>query len=223
MPCLRPAAAFLFLLTPAPTALLPLLAFTAVGFLSLLWVQSGSRYALGVTVGLVLCLFVWLKKYSFLPHGTFLTAAYITVGLSYILFRVLSLLIDTRRGALAARVPLVSYLCYTPNFTTFVSGPIQRYQDFEETLEGPEREPLTLSWVMKALQRIVRGAFKVRVLAFLFSTVHEGAVQSVIGGQGNLSERCFNGALIFASIPFSSTPIFRATSTRPLELHRYSA
>jgi alginate O-acetyltransferase complex protein AlgI len=196
---LASSAVFLFFLTPLPSALFPLLAFTAAGFLSLRWVQSGSRYALGVTVGCFLCLFVWLKKYSFLPHGTFLTATYVTVGLSYILFRVLSLLIDTSRGGLTARVPLVSYLCYSLNFTTLISGPIQRYQDFEETLEGPQREPLTLSWVMKALERIVRGAFKVRVLAFLFSTIHEGAVRSVIGAQGDFSERCFHGGIIFVS------------------------
>ncbi len=196
---LASSGVFLFLLTPAPTALLPLLAFTAIGFLSLRWIQSGSRYAFGVTVCLVLFLFVWLKKYSFLPYETFLNVPYVIVGLSYILFRVLSLLIDTSRGALTARVPLVSYLCYTLNFTTFVSGPIQRYQDFEATLEGPQREPLTLGWVMTALERIVRGAFKVRVLAFLFSTIHDGAVRWVLGGQGDFSERCFQGALIFVS------------------------
>lgn len=52
------------------------------------------------------------------------------MGLSYVFFRVMHLIIDSHQGDLDGRVGLLSYLNYTLNFTSLTSGPIQRYQDY---------------------------------------------------------------------------------------------
>src|ERR1019366_3087392 len=105
--------------------------------------------------------YVWLKKYTFLPEGIFLHAPYFTLGLSYIFFRVLHVLIETGDGAETRHISLGAYLLYTLNFTTLVSGPIQRYDEFARDQFATEPPPLGLRIVGLQLERIVRGFFKV--------------------------------------------------------------
>ena len=111
--------------------------------------------------------FVWLKKYAFVPSGLLLEFPYITLGLSYIFFRVLHLIIDARSGDIPERISIVSYLNYTLNFTTIVSGPIQRYQDFSSFQLATV--PLKIDAVDGgwALERIITGFFKVNVVSLL--------------------------------------------------------
>jgi D-alanyl-lipoteichoic acid acyltransferase DltB (MBOAT superfamily) len=61
------------------------------------------------------------------------------------------------------------------NFTTFVSGPIQRYDEFAQDQFG-EAVPLGPRVIGLQLERIVRGFFKVNVLAMLFDTVRLDAI-----------------------------------------------
>jgi hypothetical protein len=78
---------FLALVAHSATVLLPILGFLVLSYVGLLLLERGvSRTA--VWVLLMLLAYIWLKKYTFLPEKTFLRAPYITVGLSYILFRV---------------------------------------------------------------------------------------------------------------------------------------
>ena len=51
-----------------------------------------------------LAAFFWLKRYSFVPNRTFLPFPYVTVGLSYVFFRVVHLIIDSHQGAIEGRV-----------------------------------------------------------------------------------------------------------------------
>jgi alginate O-acetyltransferase complex protein AlgI len=89
---------------------------------------------------------------------------YLIVGLSYILFRVLQVMVDARSGSLPGRIgPLASFR-YTCNFLCFVSGPIQRYQDFA-TMDGLEVVALDADRVYQAFSRIVTGYLKVVVIA----------------------------------------------------------
>ena len=60
-----------------------------------------------------------------------------------------------------------AYLLYTLNFTTFVSGPIQRYDEFARDQFAASRFSLGPTRIGLQLERIVRGFFKVNVLAML--------------------------------------------------------
>jgi hypothetical protein len=80
-------------------------------------------------------------------------------GLSYIFFRVLHLLIETGDADEKQHIGLGAYLLYTLNFTTLVSGPIQRYDEFAR---GPVcSEPIALG---TACDRPATGAHRSRLL-----------------------------------------------------------
>ena len=190
---------FLAFFSLNPLAWAPLFGFLAFGYVSLRAMQSGKKgaaYAL-IIVGTIFC-FVWLKKYTFLPPAIFLHFPYLTLGLSYIFFRVLHLIIDARENSLDEKAGLVSYLNYTLNFTTFVSGPIQRYQDFA----AMQRAPLPLNIVVagEAFERIVIGFFKVNVLSMLFSSIQTQALGS-LSAQQPFDARVLSTILIAASYP----------------------
>jgi alginate O-acetyltransferase complex protein AlgI len=193
------SALFLALMAPSPQALIPLVSFIALGFACLRWIQNG-RKGFAIILVSILLLFVWLKKYAFLPQSSFLTFPYLTLGLSYILFRLLHLLIEARNGALPEKVGLTLYLDYTLNFTTLVSGPIQRYPEFAGALtsEHPRPDAATLGF---AAERIVRGAFKVRVLAFLFASIQRQAIPAALHTH-DLLQSGVQGALVFSAYTF---------------------
>jgi D-alanyl-lipoteichoic acid acyltransferase DltB (MBOAT superfamily) len=170
-------AGFLASFVGSVVPLLPLLGFLAVSYAGLLLVQRARRRGVFVAVlALVVVLFFWLKRYSFLPSASFLPFAYSVIGLSYIFFRVAHVIIDAQGGDLG-RISPVAYLNYVLNFTSLVSGPIQRYQDFAAMQLQPERPPLDLRIAGRACERIVIGLFKVVVLAALLHGLHERALR----------------------------------------------
>ena len=182
-----------------PLAWAPLFGFLAFGYLSVRAMQNGNKsgaYAL-IVLGIVFA-FIWLKKYTFLPAPIFLRFPYLTLGLSYIFFRVLHLVIDARENSLSGKVGLLPYLNYTLNFTTFVSGPIQRYQDFAEMQQAPL--PLNIVVAGEAFERIVIGFFKVNVLSMLFSSLQAQALEA-LSAQQPFEARVLSTVLIAASYP----------------------
>jgi alginate O-acetyltransferase complex protein AlgI len=110
------------------------------------------------------------------------------------------LIIDSKDGELPHRLGFVSYLNYTLNFTTFVSGPIQLYQDFAKTHLAPERPPLTIFTIGRAAERIAIGFFKVEVLSMMFSSIQTHAISTLSSSQP-LPWRIFTGAVIAAVYP----------------------
>jgi alginate O-acetyltransferase complex protein AlgI len=167
---------FLGLLGRNLTAFLPLIGFLLLGYGCLLLLERGWSRALAWILATVVLVYVWLKKYTFLPESIFLHSFYLTLGLSYIFFRVLHLLIETGGKQEKQHIHAGAYLLYMLNFTTFISGPIQRYDEFAEEQFDPE--PISLGWCVIGLQmeRIVRGFFKVNVLSMLFNTVRVDAL-----------------------------------------------
>ena len=139
-----------------------------------------QRRALPAVIVAVILMIAWLKHYSFVPRELFLPFPYAVVGLSYIFFRVLHLVIDRYQNAIEQPIGLVSYLNYVLNFTTLVSGPIQRYQDFQATERRPN--PLDLAVAGRALERIVVGTFKVEIISALLSVWRHQAVMSLQSG-----------------------------------------
>jgi alginate O-acetyltransferase complex protein AlgI len=161
---------FVVLLAQGPLSLLPLAGFLLFGYLCLVLIRRGVPRAMMCSVLVVILVYMWLKKYTLFPEAIFLTYPYLTIGLSYIFFRVLHLLIESGDEEYP-HVGIGAYLLYTLNFTTFVSGPIQRFDEFRR-----EIAPLDAGIVGEQLERIVIGFFKVNIVAMLLHGVQQNAL-----------------------------------------------
>lgn len=166
---------FILILEHDPIALLPLAGFLIAGYLGIVAVRRGVPHAVSVGVVAIIGLYAWLKHYSILPQASFLAFAYLTLGLSYIFFRVLHLIIDAGQPGPARAIGPGGYLAYTLNFTTFVSGPIQRYEQFAPQLEAPGVRP-GIDVIGAQIERLIVGFFKVNVLGLLFSMIQIDAL-----------------------------------------------
>jgi alginate O-acetyltransferase complex protein AlgI len=167
---------FLGVLAHSLTVFLPLAGFLLFGYGCLLLLERGWSRALPWILATVVFIYVWLKKYTFLPESIFLHSFYLTLGLSYIFFRILHLLIETAGNREKQHIKAGAYLLYALNFTTFISGPIQRYEEFAGDQFAAEPIPLGSCVAGLQLERIVRGFFKVNVLSMLFNTVRVDAL-----------------------------------------------
>jgi len=170
---------FLGLLAQRPILFLPLAGFLLLGYAGLKAIERGWSKRMVWPVLLVILVYIWLKKYTFLPEGSFLRFPYFTLGLSYIFFRVLHLQIEAADTRGKNPVGIGAYLLYTLNFTTFISGPIQRYDEFAR--DQLAAEPVALGWSVIGLQmeRIIRGFFKVNVAAALLLALHQDALEQI--------------------------------------------
>lgn len=193
---------FLGVLAHRPITLLPIAGFLLLGYGGLVLIRRGASKAMVLSVMVIILIYAWLKKYTFLPEGSFLHRPYLTLGLSYIFFRVLHLLIETGDGREARHIGIGSYLLYTLNFTTFVSGPIQFYDEFAHAQFAVVPPPLGVRVVGLQLERIIRGFFKVNVLAMVIHAVQQDAL-------AQLSQPLPLAYKIFAALRLSvAYPIF---------------
>src|SRR5580704_9768141 len=192
------SAVFLWLCADGET-LIPFIAFVALGYAGLKLIETGRLRSATPMVVLTVAIFIWLKRYTFLPPQIFLHVPYAVLGLSYILFRVLHLFEDAGSGALPQPVSIFSYLAYTLNFTTLVAGPIQRYQEFDATLREGKRPSLVVAG--RAIERIVVGFFKANVAALAFSTLQTGAIARITAATDEKS-RILAGATAIAAYAF---------------------
>jgi D-alanyl-lipoteichoic acid acyltransferase DltB (MBOAT superfamily) len=152
---------------------------STVLFVILGWliVQATTRYpkwGLLVASALFVALFVWMRNYDllgwFLPD-TARTTLLATLGLSFLLFKILHVAIEAKSGTLGP-VSFPHFLNYCLNFTTFAMGPIQRFQDFRDQWEGTKAAiPNTLEAHLDAVNRILFGLFRVYVLAALLQPI----------------------------------------------------
>ena len=191
--------AFLASLSHDPVAFLPLLGFLALGYLAYRITEGGSAARLfPVLIVVTLAAFVWLKRYSFVPSATYLAFPYLLVGLSYVFFRVLHLIIDGHQGAVEGKVGPLSYLNYTLNFTSLTSGPIQRYQDYRAM--EVDCLPLTTVIAGEALERIIVGYCKVAIVSMVLLLVQRQAIADLATDPG-LMQRVWSGLLVVAVYP----------------------
>jgi alginate O-acetyltransferase complex protein AlgI len=167
---------FLGMLSHEPTVLLPLLGFLLLGYFGLLLLRRGLPAARACSIVAIILAYVWLKKYTFLPDELFIRHPYFTLGLSYIFFRVLHLLIESADGGVIRNITLLQYFLYTLNFTTFVSGPIQRFDEFARDQFADHPISLSPSEMWRQLERIILGFFKVNVIAMLLDAVRLDAL-----------------------------------------------
>jgi alginate O-acetyltransferase complex protein AlgI len=157
-------AAFLYSQTVALLPLVPLIGFVLLGYVAVIAAERRrARHGLGLLVLGMVAIFVWLKRYPLVSALPTFGFAFTVVGLSYMLFRILHLVIDVGQGSLN-RPRFVTYLNYVFNFLCLLSGPIARLEDFEPQVRV--RPPLpTWREVDAAAQRILRGYVMVAVLA----------------------------------------------------------
>jgi len=154
------SAVFVASYASSASELLPLAAFVLLGYAAFAWVRRlRSNAALVVAILAVLLSFIVLKRYWFTGMLGILPFPYLTVGLSYILFRMLHVIIDACSGDIPERIAPLQFFRYTCNFLSFLSGPIQRYREFAAS-DGVEAAPLDDVRVYRAFSRIVTGYFK---------------------------------------------------------------
>lgn len=192
--------AFFLTFTRDVLQLLPFGGLLLVGFAGVKLVER--RKGKGVFTALIATMvfaFCWLKHYTFVPHQLFLPFAYMTIGLSYVFFRVMHLIIDAYQNTLSGRIGPVSYFNYTLNFTSLVSGPIQLYKDYRRS-ESEQPAPLTEGAVGRALERIITGLFKVSVISPLLLYMQARCVTAIAPGL-SLAHGVIYAALIMAIFP----------------------
>jgi alginate O-acetyltransferase complex protein AlgI len=191
---------FLGLQTRNSVAYLPLAGFLLLGYVALALLERGCSRICVFSIITVFLTFVWLKKYTFVPDATFLRFPYVTLGLSYIFFRVLHLLIESKNQTEQQRIGLGAYICYTLNFTTLVSGPIQRYDEFARDQFADHPIPLGPRVIGLQIERIIRGFFKVNVLALLCDMIHADAMLQ-LAEPAPLSVKIFAAARLAVAYP----------------------
>jgi D-alanyl-lipoteichoic acid acyltransferase DltB (MBOAT superfamily) len=167
---------FLAIQAPHPLLFLPLSGFLLLGYVGILMLRAGWSQSQTWSLIAVLLLYCWLKKYTFLPSALFLQHPYFTLGLSYIMFRVLQLLIEAGEESKSRQISFGAYLLYTLNFSTFASGPLQCYDDFARDQFTSTPLPLGPRIIGSQLERIIRGFFKVNVLGMLLHAVQVDAI-----------------------------------------------
>ena len=173
---------FLAILAKSAFVLIPLAGFLLFGYCALVMRERCWSRGAAWSIPAAILVYVWLKKYTFLPERFFLHFPYFTLGLSYIFFRVLHLLIEAGEGAGTEEkrhIGFVPYLLYTLNFTTLISGPIQRYDEFARDQFAVQPLPLGPAVIGLQLERIIRGFFKVNVLAMLLHRMQENGLEQL--------------------------------------------
>jgi alginate O-acetyltransferase complex protein AlgI len=134
-----------------------LLATAALGYVLFLAARRYGRSVALLAVALLVLLFFVVKRYPFVPDMPLLEWLPAAVGLSYLIFRMLHLIIDAGDGRMQKLGPF-DFLAYALFFPTLLSGPIQLYDEFAANLlEEPAR--------MRDVTRVALGYLKVCVLS----------------------------------------------------------
>jgi alginate O-acetyltransferase complex protein AlgI len=162
---------FVWGLLLGPVGALSTLLFALLGY-ALVQLAIHKRRA-GLILGLVLyvAVFIYLRRYDFLEWvlpESLLPRALSTIGLSFLFFKIVHVMVDAYSKTLGRLDPL-TYLNYCLNFATFIMGPIQRYQDYRSQWEGETRAiPLEFEAHLDAGLRILIGLVKAYILAPFF-------------------------------------------------------
>jgi len=162
-----------------PLDAVPLTAFVLLGYGGIRYVgKFKNGISQGVAIAAFVLLFIWLKHYSLIAFAPTLPFAYFVVGLSYMLFRILHLMIEVKDGRLRPP-PFADYVLYVCFFPSFVSGPIQRFEEFDAQVRQPA--PVGEGVALCAFLRIIKGYWKVAVLAEFAHMLHQYCLAALSG------------------------------------------
>jgi len=155
-------------------SLLPLFIFLCAGFIAIQWIKKCQDSRIFILCVLVVTgIFVYLKKYTIFSFFPSMPYFYVTVGLSYILFRLLQILVDVHQGAIKEKISGIDFFNFTCNFLTFVSGPIQRYQEYQQQKSFLGGRVLSEGEVVGMFFRIIKGVMKTIVISGIFLNLHQ--------------------------------------------------
>ncbi len=158
---------------------LPFAAFLLTGYMAILAQRKyPSRQLFLLFLVVTLLEFFWLKRYSFVPPVLTLHFVYITIGLSYVFFRVLHLVIEARQESFAPAASPLTYLNYTLHFPALISGPIQLFPEYHR-MESEERLPLDIFVLGEAAWRIALGFFKVVILSVVLGKARQSCIAAL--------------------------------------------
>jgi D-alanyl-lipoteichoic acid acyltransferase DltB (MBOAT superfamily) len=199
---------FLYPLVPNPRSWEWFAVMLVGSYLALLLVRTwprGGNVVLGIVAALAI--YLYLKRYTlvadFIPFPNEWDVRLHpveVVGLSYMIFKFLHMLVDQWQGQLAAINPW-RYLNYQLSFFTVTAGPIQRYNDFirywdEMDLQPSETRESLLYWI-----RILTGMIKVGLLgAYVQSTYNASVFGTPTLGQALI---CFYAYPVYLYFNFS--------------------
>ena len=156
----------------AVASLLGLFSFASIGFFFQRRSPAVSPRTYAFMVAFLLGFFIFLKH--IVPATPVLAdmAALTTVGLSYILFRVLHLIADRRSGLIAEPLSVGSWFAYLFCWPVFLSGPIWRYQDYARQLRDVRQIAMERQTVFTAFSRISSGCLKIVALSEIAFSLH---------------------------------------------------
>lgn len=164
------AASFLFMATwiETPAQALLIAGVVLAGFVMLRLTQSG--WIRGPIPGLLygaglLAIFMTSHRATTSLAGTAAPTVSVPllVGYSYLMLKQIHMLVDAQGGRLQP-VTFLAYLGYTCGFYTWLSGPIQRYDDFAVQVRG-QGDPTSAETMLLAIDRILDGCFKALLIA----------------------------------------------------------
>jgi D-alanyl-lipoteichoic acid biosynthesis protein DltB len=141
---------------------------TAAGGLSLLavFILIASLCVFKYQVIADLVIAVYPSKYLF-DEGDLSRSLFRFIGISYAIFKMLQIVIDANRGFIRnlSLLSVFNFICFFP---VFLSGPILRYNDFEQNLQNlnPRR---AAEYVPSGAYRIASGVIKTLLISpFLY-------------------------------------------------------
>jgi D-alanyl-lipoteichoic acid acyltransferase DltB (MBOAT superfamily) len=157
--------------------------FLGVGYLvASALARRPSRWILTVYLLGLVGAFVIVKQYSFVtplvPELLF-RRKIVVVGLSYMLFRQIHLVVDAHQGQIE-RLSLWTYLNYQLNLFGLQAGPIQRYQDFSEYWSRLSPVLNDSYEFLHAYLRLFVGVIKVLGIAALAASAHAAALHAYL-------------------------------------------
>ena len=184
-------AAFLYLLIPNAASWIALGLFLLSGYAVARLLRKWPSYMLLSAYMVVLVgAFLIIRKYdlvtAYLPESLAAHAVSI-VGLSYMLFRQIAFLVDAVQGQIE-RVSLWTYANYQLNLFALLSGPIQRYQDFQD--QWQELGPVLQDGhaVRRAYFRLLMGIVKLSVVATAFMSLYQRSWETLTYAGDSSSE-----------------------------------
>lgn len=151
---------------------------------------KSPKWSFRIGLPAIVLVFVYMRNYEFLKwilHESLQTKVLAAAGLSFLLFKIIHVMIEARSGTLGP-FDFWVFINYTLNFTTFMMGPIQRYDDYREQWYGRKAAiPLTFEAYLDALLRILMGCVKAYALAdFLVPFVSPSGVTITEMSSGQL-------------------------------------
>jgi alginate O-acetyltransferase complex protein AlgI len=183
-------AAFLVPLVPNWESWAWLAGFVCLTYLALVVVRARPNpWFVAVAIIVIVALFLYVKQYSFLPYVSVELwwiawqehLAVNVIGLSYMLFKFIHMLVDESQGQLAP-FTLWSYLNYQLAFFTLFAGPIQRYNDFRQGWQEMDLRWSDAGENWDAWRRILFGVIKMRVLGSLAQSAFDDAYGHLVTG-----------------------------------------